>query len=221
MNERIISVRYRAAALDVCGVLTTEKSVWQYIHERLGLWEGNAERFQDDFIAGLISYREFCEKDALLWAGMEAVEMEGIVKGLAYRDGIGELFMQLKKRNLTPGLISTGLTLLTDRIAGDFDVGYSVANSLLLNDGVMTGGVEIAVGHNEKGAALCEFADSVGVDPSEVIAVGDGTSDIPMFKEAGYSVGFGNVAEDVAAAADIVIGESLFELAALIDKLSS
>jgi hypothetical protein len=40
---------YRALALDVCGVLTTHKSVWQFIHEKLGLWEGTAIRYQDEF----------------------------------------------------------------------------------------------------------------------------------------------------------------------------
>ena len=60
---------YRALALDVCGVLTTHRSVWQFIHEELGLWEGAAVRFQEEFIAGAISYREFCERDAALWAG--------------------------------------------------------------------------------------------------------------------------------------------------------
>ncbi|MBN1572839.1 MAG: HAD-IB family phosphatase [Deltaproteobacteria bacterium] len=213
-------MRYKAVALDVCGVLTTEKSVWQYIHERLGLWAGNAEKFQEDFFAGLISYREFCERDALLWAGIRAARMEEMVMELPYRDGIGELFDRIGASGLVAGLISTGLTLLTDRIAGDFGVDFSVANRLVLEDGVFTGGVEIAVGHDEKGTALVRFADSMGIDPAEVIAVGDGPSDIPMFVEAGFSVGFGNVSEDVAAASDLVIGESLFELSEIIGKLS-
>ncbi len=221
-NLKDFFVKYKAVALDVCGVLTTEKSVWQYIHERLGLWTGNAERFQEDFNAGLISYREFCERDALLWAGIGAAKMEEIVRGLPYREGIGDLFDGIGALGLVPGLISTGLTLLTERIAGDFGVGFSVANRLILEDGVLTGGVEIAVGHDKKGTALLNFADSIsiGVDSAEVIAVGDGLSDIPMFKEAGCSIGFGNVAEDVAEAADLVIGESLFELKELIHKLS-
>lgn len=214
-------MRYKAVALDVCGVLTTEKSVWRYIHERLGLWTGNAERFQEDFIAGLISYKEFCERDALLWAGITAARMEGIVRGLSYRDGIGELFAAIEASGLVGGLISTGLTLLTDRIAFDFGVGFSVANRLVLDDGAFSGGVEIAVGHDEKGAALQSFADSVGADPAEVIAVGDGPSDIPMFEAAGFSIGFGDVTEDVSAAVDLVIEESLFKLAKLIDELSS
>lgn len=214
-------MKYRAVALDVCGVLTTEKSVWQYIHERLALWAGGAEKFQEDFNAGLISYREFCERDALLWAGMEVGGMEEIVRELPYRDGIYELFEGIKTFGLSPGLISTGLTLLTDRIAEDFGIGYSVANRLVSSNGALTGGVEIAVGYDEKGIALRRFADLMVVDPAEIIAVGDGASDIPMFKEAGFAVGFGDVAEEVAAAADLVVGESLSELVKLIDHLSS
>ena len=95
--------RYRAIALDVCGVLTTEKSVWQFLHERLGLWDGNAERYQEDFLSGRISYRQFCERDALLWRGKTLREMEGIVSEIPYRSGIGDLFCAYRKTPDRPG----------------------------------------------------------------------------------------------------------------------
>ncbi len=147
---------YKALALDVCGVLTTHKSVWQFIHEELGLWEGAAERFQEQFIAGAINYREFCERDAALWAGKSVEELAAIVSRLPYREGIGELFETARRLRLKTALISTGLTLLTDRIGADFGVDYAVANRLITADGVFTGGVEVLVPHDGKGKELVQ-----------------------------------------------------------------
>ncbi len=213
-------MRYRAVALDVCGVLTTHKSVWQFIHEELGLWGGRAEKYQEDFRAGLISYREFCEMDARLWAGMSLDEMEEIVASVRYTDGIGGLFSALRDRGVVACLISTGLTLLTDRISRDFDVKYSYANHLISSEGVLTGGVEIRVPHDGKGRTLVLFCDSVGIEPSNVIAVGDGVSDIPMFHEAGFAIGFGEVSGDAGGASDVVVPEDIETLIGVIDKIS-
>lgn len=212
-------MRYKAIALDVCGVLTTHKSVWQFIHEELGLWEGRAEKYQEEFRAGLISYREFCEKDARLWAGMGTGEMEGIVERLKYTDGIGGFFSALEDRGIVACLISTGLTLLTDRISRDFNVKYSYANHLISSDGVLTGGVDIRVPNDGKGRALVSFCDSLGIEPSNVIAVGDGVSDVPMFCEAGFAIGFGEVSVDVEGASDVIVPEEIEVLIEVIDKI--
>jgi len=210
---------YKALALDVCGVLTTHKSVWQFIHEELGLWAGNAERFQEEFIAGAIGYREFCEKDAALWTGRTIDELTEVVSRLPYREGIGELFETARRLGLATALISTGLTLLTDRIAAEFGVDYAVANRLITADGVFTGGVEIAVPHDGKGEELIRFARQVGVTPAEVIAVGDGTSDIPMFDAAGLAVGFGDSWGSRETSHDVRIKKSLPALADLLNSM--
>lgn len=215
---------YRAVALDVCGVLTTHKSVWQFIHEELDLWTGNAERFQDDFLAGRISYREFCDLDARLWAGITTHEMERIIDRLPLRKHIDELFSFLTDRSLQVGLISTGLTVLTDRLARRYIVDYSIANHLLTENGRLTGDVEIRVEHDGKGEALGRFARAVGVKPSEIIAVGDGESDIPMFQAAGRAIGFvpdGAVPEKMKRAADVLVTGNMAALMAAVDGVLS
>ncbi|MBN1883658.1 MAG: HAD-IB family phosphatase [Deltaproteobacteria bacterium] len=213
---------YRAVALDVCGVLTTHKSVWQFIHEELGLWTNNAEYFQDDFLAGRISYREFCDRDARLWAGIDTGEMERIIDRLPLRKDIDELFSFLTDHSLRVGLISTGLTLLTDRFSRRYPVDFSIANHLLWENGRLTGDVEIRVEHDGKGAALGRFARSVGIRLSEIIAVGDGESDIPMFRAAGMGVGFasgGSVSEKMKRAADVLVTADVAALTAALNNL--
>ncbi|MHC4377653.1 MAG: HAD family hydrolase [Planctomycetota bacterium] len=59
-----------------------------------------------------------------------------------------------------------------------------------------------------------------GIRPSEVVAVGDATNDLPMLAEAGLGVAMGNAAPEVQAAADRVIGDCNGEaLADLVEEL--
>ena len=55
-----------------------------------------------------------------------------------------------------------------------------------------------------KGKALEVLASHLGVAMSEVIAVGDGTSDISLLATAGMAVAMGNAPEEVRAVADYV-----------------
>ena len=54
---------------DCDGTLTAVKSSWQYLHERLGLWDDHAEEFQELFREGKIDYAEFCAGTEPLTAG--------------------------------------------------------------------------------------------------------------------------------------------------------
>ncbi len=61
---------YKVVVFDLDGTLTRERSIWEYIHKCLGTWYGFAERFQERFLRGEISYEEFCNLDAQVWKGM-------------------------------------------------------------------------------------------------------------------------------------------------------
>lgn len=54
----------RIVFFDCDGTLTKVKSSWQYLHERLGLWDDHADAFQHRYRAGEIDYEEFCRRDA-------------------------------------------------------------------------------------------------------------------------------------------------------------
>jgi len=63
----------------------------------------------------------------------------------------------------------------------------------------------IAPGVN-KAKAVAELAQTLGVDLSQVAAVGDGENDVEMLKEAGLGIAMGNACDDAKAAAGWLTG---------------
>ena len=75
---------FQLVIFDLDGTLTQERSIWEYIHKQLGKWYGFAEEYQNQFLAGKISYEEFCERDAQVWKGMRVDELLDIVKTVPF-----------------------------------------------------------------------------------------------------------------------------------------
>lgn len=119
----------------------------------------------------------------------------------------------LKARRLIVGIVSTGLSLLADRVREEHRLDHAESNHLETSDGVVTGGVVISIAHGEKGAALRRFCASFSIAPDQVAAVGDTEGDVSMFREAGWSVAF-NPADRVVEreACAVVRGTDLISL---------
>jgi phosphoserine phosphatase len=212
-----VSKVYRAVLFDLDGTLTPVESVWRHIHERLGLWEREALRHQQAFERGDITYAEFCARDAAHWKGMTESDLRAITDAIPYRPGVHECVGILKEHGLVLGVISTGLTLLIERVMNELDLEYAIANRLVARAGVLTGEVKINVEHGRKGEAVDLFCGQFGVDYREVISVGDSDGDISMFEHSGFSIAFNPASDKTARAATVVArGESLLSIVNLL-----
>lgn len=204
---------YLALLLDLDGTLTRVESLWRHIHERFSAWEREAERDQARFAAGEIDYATFCLLDAGRWKGRRVEDLRRVADSVELRPGAMELRGHLRARGLKVGVISTGLTLLAERVHRELELDFTIANRLLSRGGRLTGGVKINVEHGRKDEAVTLFCGQFGVPPGQVIAVGDSAGDISMFRAAGYSVAFNPRESEVARSADAVcVGESLMDL---------
>ena len=199
---------YKLALFDLDGTLTKERSSWEYIHRRLGVWEENAERFQEAFLRGEIDYNRFCELDAAIWKGMKVAVLEEILGGIPFYDGIEEFLQFLRFRGMKLGIISSGLTLLAERIQREFNFDYAVANSLEVADGILTGKITIRVQYDRKGEWVRVAQSRFGAAPGEILAIGDSTGDLEMFRMAGLSIAFNPLSSRLKSSATFSVHSS-------------
>ncbi len=86
-------------------------------------------------------------------------------------------------------LVSGGFTAFTGRVAALLGFDENQANTLLVEDGLLTGEVGRPIlGREAKVQALETITARLGLIPAEVIAVGDGANDLGMLGRAGMGV---------------------------------
>lgn len=71
--------------------------------------------------------------------------------------------------------------------------------------------VEVVNSNSTKASALKELVAILGIDMSEVMAIGDHQNDMEMIKEAGLGVAVGNATKELKEQADYVTKEDCFE----------
>ncbi len=212
--------RYKALVLDVDGVLTGIDSVWRYLHEHLGVWP-QARMNKVLYERGEISYEEWARRDVALWRGRHVGELRNILRGVALRPGAEELISTARRLGLKVFALSAGIDLLVEEIARRLGLDGFEANRLVTSKGMVTGEVEVTVGYMDKGRVFREILGAHGIRPEEAIAVGDSMVDLPMLREAGYSVAYNPVARDlVDEARATLVSEALFLLARLLEAIA-
>jgi phosphoserine phosphatase len=194
--------RYRLIVFDVDGTITRHISSWRYIHEKLGLWDVLARKYQEDFLAGRINYRKFCELDAEHWKGMKEKKLESVFKKVLYSKNAKKAIGLLKKEGYKLAAVSTGIQFMTDRVKKELGFDHVAGNRLDVRKGVLTGGVTINIGHGAKGTVVRKILKKFGYTPKEMIAIGDSAGDIPMLAMAGYSIAFNSTSDELNEISD-------------------
>jgi phosphoserine phosphatase len=189
---------------DLDGTLTVPRSSWKHIHEALGLWDGQASRHQERFRSGEISYEEFCRLDAEEWRGLSVARLRSICDAIPYHEGAPDLVAALRRSGLRIGIVSTGLTLLAERVRLELGLDHAVANDLVEREGRVTGEVTIRVAHGQKHAALAAFCEAFRIPADQVAAVGDTEGDVSLFSAAAWSIAFNPADLEVRRAAAAV-----------------
>lgn len=211
---------------DLDGTLTPARSVWQYIHEALGTWEGRGEGHLQAWLNGEINYDEFARVDAMEWKGTPIEKIREIAAEIPILPGAHELVAYLQARGDTVAIISSGLDVLAGRVADELGIDIHYANRLITDkDGILTGEVEIIVpaerngefNPNGKGKVLTNIQDKTVINPDDTISVGDSDSDIPMFLRSGTSYAINHATEGAKAAANYYASD-LFRLRELLEE---
>ena len=191
-------MKYKLIIFDIDGTITRHISSWRYIHEKLRLWTHRAFRYQEDFFAGKISYRKFCELDAAHWKGMKLSRIRSIFEDVCYSNNAVRSIAKLKKIGFKLVAVSTGLQFMADRVRDELKFDYAISNRLSSRCGKLTGCVKVNLEHGAKHTVLAGIYKKFGVKPHEVISVGDSEGDIPLAKNSGYSIAFNSSSPELS-----------------------
>ncbi len=193
---------FRLVIFDLDGTLTEVKSTWQYIHENLGTWH-TGKLSAEDYRIGRIDYLKWAELDSQMWRGVKLARLKSIVDAIPYIDGAKETVEELRRRGKLSGIVSAGISLLSDRVRKELGMDFAVANRLHVCRGKMTGGVTVNVSLDQKPLAMKRVAESWGCSLRECVAVGDNDFDLP--REAGLRIAFNPSDSETVRQCDVIV----------------
>jgi phosphoserine phosphatase len=153
--------------------------------------EAEVARVTEAAMRGELDFAESLRERVALLAGLDASAIDRVYDELVLSPGARTTVRVLKRLGYRFAIVSGGFTQLTDRLAADLGIDFSVANELEVVDGVLTGRVVgPIVDRAGKAAALRRFAGECGVPVSATIAIGDGANDIDMLNASGLGIAF-------------------------------
>lgn len=149
-------------------------------------------------------------------AGVSLAQMQQVrQERLQLSPGAQTLVQAAHAAGLKVLLVSGGFTFFADHVRDALGIDFVRANVLEVANGLLTGGLvtqcwgDICDGE-EKRRSLLELASFMGISPSQCIAVGDGSNDIPMMQAAGLSVAY-HAKPRVRSQAQVCINEGGLE----------
>lgn len=115
------------------------------------------------------------------------------------------LLATMKANGAYAALVSGGFTAFTSKVATEVGFDENRANTLLIENGKLTGEVGMPIlGRQAKVDALEDITTRLGLSEDDVMAVGDGANDLGMLGRAGSGVAL-HAKPSVAAECDIRI----------------
>lgn len=143
------------------------------------------------------------ERVGLLESLPESVIGEVLETRITYMPGGATLIATMKAHGAYAALVSGGFTAFTSSVASALGFDENRANTLLAENGVLTGQVGMPIlGQQAKVDALAEITARLGLDDTDVLAVGDGANDLGMLHRAGMGVAL-HAKPSVAAQCDV------------------
>ena len=197
------SIPFKLVVFDLDGVLAPINSSWQYVHRAFG--RDNEENYRK-YLRGEMDYQEFMRSDITLWEGATIQSIQAILDDVPLADGALETVETLHKNGVRTAIISSGISLLADRIGRELGIDHVHANRLVVDDeGCLTGEGVTEVPLNDKLNIVKRILEEEGFSLQETAIVGDNVFDFPLFGDIGLSIAFNPHDEESEMKADVSI----------------
>jgi HAD superfamily phosphoserine phosphatase-like hydrolase len=165
---------------------------------------------------------------AALFAGVSREVFEQTARSIPLTPGARETIVNLRKAGFRVGIVSDSYFIAAEVVRRRVFADFSVAHLMEFSGGRATGRIAFAPAMaHERGCArhthckanvLHHMTAETGIDPAQVVAVGDGENDVCLLRAAGKSVAFRPASRRVRAAACHVVERDLQEVLAVVQE---
>ena len=153
---------------------------------------------------GDIDFETSIKKRVGLLKGVATDDIKTLANEMPLMKGAEETVSTLKENGFEVAIISGSFDIIADTIKGKLDVDNIFTNSLVEEDGILTGEVTGPLVSGSKLDVLSELIEEKGYTLDECVAVGDGANDISMIESAKYGIAF-NAKPALKENADIIV----------------
>ncbi|MED6316012.1 MULTISPECIES: phosphoserine phosphatase SerB [Psychrobacter] len=180
---------HKLACFDMDSTLI-EQEVIVELAKTAGIGE-QVEAITEAAMRGEIDFDEsFAQRVALL-KGISTDVLDDICNRLTLSVGARTTISALKALGYHTVLVSGGFTYFARYIAEQLGIDEVHANALDIEEGKVTGHIQLPIINGAKKAAIVEHtAERLGIEMSQVVCVGDGANDLPMMALADLGVAY-------------------------------
>lgn len=193
-------------AFDLDGTLLPINSSWELVHRLLGTVDA-VRKYRIMYERGEISYREWAELDVSTWRGKDFSVVLREIENIGLMDNAKEAISMLKEEGFLVGIISSGLDILASKVCKELDMDFCYSARLEM-DGNEVIGIKEELPPEEKGKIIANVAANLGVEMKNVGYVGDGDSDLSVFRmNIGIKIAYRPRSQEIRKLADFVVND--------------
>jgi phosphoserine phosphatase len=212
--------RWRLVVSDLDGTLVTGTTACVHLDD----WIGHGRVIDDlerRFAAGEITNTRVAESYAPFYRGIALADATAAMARIPSLDDIALGVSLLSRRGIEAVIATVSWSFAAEALADLWGFTRVRGADLEVDDasGLFTGRVSRHCEPEDKIAFVAEQCQRLGVGLDQVVAIGDGRSDVPMFHSAGFSVAINASSEVQAAASAAVDSQSLLDVLAAVPGL--
>ena len=190
-------------AFDLDGTLLKEESIYELLKlQKNGIKKLElAKKINCYFKENVIDSATEMNMLSSMLSGMEAEKYRQHIDSFELTQGADYVAKKLKKEGYTLAILSDGFLMVANHVKRKLNFDYAFANELEVENGILTG--KLITPYNEKmpysgcinhnlckRKVLTDLCGKLKIELKDVVAVGDGTSDICFLDIARKSIGF-------------------------------
>jgi phosphoserine phosphatase len=140
---------------------------------------------------GEIDFTVSLQRRVATLKGLDETVLQKVAARLQLTEGAEFLFHNLHQLGFKTAIISGGFTYFGHFLQKKLNIDYVYANTLEIEDGMLTGNVIGQIVDGKRKAELLEhIARRENISLEQTVAVGDGANDLPMLGKAGLGIAF-------------------------------